>query len=40
MPGDLEGSPLLTFCPLPLEARRSVPRGSPRRHDGAALREL
>lgn len=28
MPGDLEGSPLLTFCPLPLEAGRSTPRGS------------
>jgi predicted YcjX-like family ATPase len=28
MPGDLEGSPLLTFCPLPLETRRSLPRGS------------
>ncbi len=28
MPGDLEGSPLLTFCPLPLDGRRSLPRGS------------
>lgn len=28
MPGDLEGSPLLTFCPLPLEGRRAAPRGS------------
>lgn len=28
MPGDLEGSPLLTFCPLPLEPKRSVPRNS------------
>ncbi|MGI9403451.1 MAG: YcjX family protein, partial [Hyphomicrobium sp.] len=28
MPGDLEGSPLLTFFPLPLEANRSTPRGS------------
>jgi predicted YcjX-like family ATPase len=28
MPGDLEGSPLLTFCPLPLETRRSAPRAS------------
>ncbi len=28
MPGDLEGSPLLTFCPLPLDPKRSVPRGS------------
>ncbi len=28
MPGDLEGSPLLTFCPLPLDAKRSSPRGS------------
>lgn len=28
MPGDLEGSPLLTFCPLALEAKRSPPRGS------------
>ena len=28
MPGDLEGSPLLTFCPLPLDLRRSLPRGS------------
>lgn len=28
MPGDLEGSPLLTFCPLPLDPKRSVPRNS------------
>ena len=28
MPGDLEGSPLLTFFPLPLEANRSTPHGS------------
>ena len=28
MPGDLEGSPLLTFCPLPLDSKRSVPRSS------------
>ena len=28
MPGDLEGSPLLTFCPLPLGDRRSLPRSS------------
>jgi uncharacterized protein len=28
MPGDLEGSPLLTFCPLPLKEGRSIPRGS------------
>ncbi len=28
MPGDLEGSPLLTFCPLPLDGKRSAPRGS------------
>jgi predicted YcjX-like family ATPase len=28
MPGDLEGSPLLTFCPLPLDPRRSLPRSS------------
>jgi uncharacterized protein len=28
MPGDLEGSPLLTFCPLPLEPGRSNPRNS------------
>jgi uncharacterized protein len=28
MPGDLEGSPLLTFCPLPLDPKRSAPRGS------------
>jgi predicted YcjX-like family ATPase len=28
MPGDLEGSPLLTFCPLPLDGRRSPSRGS------------
>jgi uncharacterized protein len=28
MPGDLEGSPLLTFCPLRLEADRAIPRGS------------
>jgi predicted YcjX-like family ATPase len=28
MPGDLEGSPLLTFFPLPLEAKRSPTRGS------------
>jgi predicted YcjX-like family ATPase len=28
MPGELEGSPLLTFCPLPLEPGRALPRGS------------
>ena len=28
LPGELEGSPLLTFCPLALEGRRSLPRGS------------
>lgn len=28
MPGDLEGSPLLTFCPLPLDLKRSSPRNS------------
>jgi uncharacterized protein len=28
MPGELEGSPLLTFCPLPLKPGRSAPRGS------------
>jgi len=28
MPGDLEGSPLLTFCPLDMGDRRSLPRGS------------
>ena len=28
MPGDLEGSPALTFAPLPVEADRSYPRGS------------
>ncbi len=28
MPGDLAGSPLLTFCPLPLDGRRSLPRAS------------
>lgn len=28
MPGDLEGSPLLTFFPLPLQPKRSTPRGS------------
>ena len=28
MPGDLEGSPLLTFCPLPLDPQRGVPRSS------------
>jgi uncharacterized protein len=28
MPGDLEGSPLLTFCPLPLQSGRSPPRNS------------
>jgi predicted YcjX-like family ATPase len=28
MPGDLEGSPLLTFCPLPLEPNRANPRNS------------
>jgi hypothetical protein len=28
MPGDLEGSPLLTFCPLALAANRSPPRAS------------
>lgn len=28
MPGELEGSPLLTFCPLPLDGKRASPRGS------------
>jgi predicted YcjX-like family ATPase len=28
MPGDLEGSPLLTFCPLALDAKRAMPRAS------------
>ncbi len=28
MPGDLEGSPALTFAPLPVEAGRSYPKGS------------
>ncbi len=28
MPGELAGSPLLTFCPLPLDPQRSIPRGS------------
>lgn len=28
MPGDLEGSPALTFAPLPVEAGRTYPRGS------------
>ncbi len=28
MPGDLAGSPLLTFFPLPLEAKHATPRGS------------
>ena len=28
MPGDLEGSPALTFAPLPLEADRAYPAGS------------
>ncbi len=28
MPGDLEGSPLLTFCPLALDEQRPLPRGS------------
>jgi predicted YcjX-like family ATPase len=28
LPGDLEGSPLLTFCPLELRPGRSLPRGS------------
>ena len=40
MPGDLEGSPLLTFCPLPLKERALDPARLARRHDGAALREL
>jgi hypothetical protein len=28
MPGDLDGSPLLTFMPLPLQDGESIPRGS------------
>jgi predicted YcjX-like family ATPase len=28
LPGELEGSPLLTFCPLALDAKRGMPRGS------------
>ncbi len=28
MPGDLEGSPLLTFCPLELQAGEAIERGS------------
>ncbi|WP_102959134.1 YcjX family protein [Mangrovicella endophytica] len=28
MPGDLEGSPALTFAPLPVEPNRSYPKGS------------
>lgn len=28
MPGDLQGSPLLTFCPLRLDPGRAIPRGS------------
>lgn len=28
MPGDLQGSPLLTFCPLPMSAADTIERGS------------
>ena len=40
MPGDLEGSPLLTFCPLRSRRQAELRALFARRHDGAALREL
>ena len=40
LPGDLEGSPLLTFCPLALGDKPSYGARLARRHDGAPLREL
>ena len=40
MPGDLEGSPALTFAPLPVEDGSTPPAGSLARDDGAPLRGL
>ena len=40
MPGDLEGSPALTFAPLPLSEGDKIRRGFARRDDGASLRGL
>ena len=40
MPGDLEGSPALTFAPLDVPESGGVKPGIARRHDGAALRGL
>ena len=40
MPGDLEGSPALTFAPLPMAEGAELRLILARRHDGAALRGL
>ena len=40
LPGDLAGSPLLTFFPLPPSGGAAYQRGIARRHAGAPLREL
>lgn len=37
MPGDLEGSPALTFAPLPGLTDEKAPKGFAARHDGTAL---
>ena len=38
MPGDLEGSPMLTFAPLDVTEGAIYPSTKPRERDGAALR--
>ena len=40
MPGDLEGSPALTFAPLDASGEEQFPARLALRHDGAALRGL
>ena len=40
MPGDLEGSPALTFAPLPVSEGEELPYRSLGRDDGAPLRGL
>ena len=40
LPGDLEGSPLLTFFPMPLDIRRTPASRLARGDDDAPLREL
>ena len=40
MPGDLEGSPALTFAPLPLGEGDAIASGLAGGDDGAALRGL